>query len=164
VAGSVKVFVQVRGVRETQRALERAHADIRARVSKAVEETAREVVAGARSRVPVKTGELRNTIRAEPSAKNPFFWVVKAGYGTLKRRRRGGRAGSGGRRRPRVTAIGPVEPGIYAMVVEFGSHGGRAKQPAQPFMYPALDAARPGHVARMTRVLKEACNAANRGT
>lgn len=165
-AGRVRVWVEVRGVRQVQRALERAHADIRARVAKAVQQSAQEVLAGARSRVPVRTGELRSTLRVEASAKNPFYWNVRAGFGSHPRRQ-SGRSKSwkgGGRRRARAVPIGAADTrsGIYAAVVEFGARSGRAKQPAQPYLFPALEAARAGHLERMKRVLKEACDAAGR--
>lgn len=149
----IETVIEVRRVREVKRALDRATDDIKRRVQEATRQTALEVAADARSRVPVRTGELRNTIRAEPGDKSPYVWFVKAGFGKLKRPK--GRASRvGTRRRPKVTAIG--SPGIYAAVIEFGS----STKPARPFMFPALEAARSGHIARVSRAIKQACDAA----
>lgn len=160
-AGSIKIAIQVLGARQITRALDRATPEVRARVAEAIRVTATEVAADARSRVPVRTGELRNTIRAEPGDRSPLVWFVKAGYGSLKRRRRAGKS-TAKRRKPQVRAIGPIEPGIYAMVVEFGSQSGRARQPARPYLFPALESARDRHVARVRRALFDATQAVER--
>ena len=150
--------MQVYGTRQLWRTLDRASAEMRRRVATAVAFTAQEVANGARARVPKDTGELASTIRAEPTT-NPFVWFVKAGYGNLPRRRRAAAAGSGTRRRPRVTRV--EQPGAYAAVVEFGS---RARNiPAQPFMFPALEASHGRHVARIARAMQDGAAAGTRG-
>jgi hypothetical protein len=155
-SGGIRVAFEVHGRRELWRTLDRASDEIRKRVATAVAFTAQEVALGARARVPKRSGELADTIRAEPST-NPFVWFVKAGYGKLPRRRT--RAGSGGRRRPRVTRV--EAPGVYAAVVEYGS---QAKNiPAQPFMYPALEASYSRHVARLARAMQDGATAGTRG-
>jgi hypothetical protein len=155
----LQAAIQIRGVREFMRTLDRADAAIKQRVARAVAFTAQEVANGARARVSIRTGELRNTIRAEPTT-SPMRWVVAAGFGRMRRRRRS-RAGSSKKRRVRVTAIEPR--GVYAAIVEFGSHGGRARQPAQPFLFPAVHASQSRHAARIARAMNEGAAAASRG-
>jgi hypothetical protein len=159
----IKIAMQLLGTRELYRTLDRASAETRKRVATAVAFTAQEVALGAKARVPQRTGELRDTIRAEPTT-NPFVWFVKAGYGRLRRRSRAtttlGRRVSKARR---ARAVPIISRGAYAMVVEFGSHGGRARQPAQPFMFPALEASHSRHVARIARAMDDGAKAATRG-
>ena len=146
-AGDLKLSMQILGAQRLKRAFETASLETRREVALAVQYTAEEVAQSARLRVPVRTGELRGTIRAEPG-NSPFVWFVKAGYGTLKRSSR--RSSTSTRtRRPRVRMLGPTEAGIYAMVVEFGSQTGRAKQRAQPYLFPALEASRLRHLQRL---------------
>lgn len=159
-AGELKLTFQIMGAKRLVRVFERADLEARARVAAALRVTAEEVAQGARMRVPVRTGELWRTIRATPTS-SPFRWIVSAGFGTLKRRSRR-KSTSTRRRRPVARMLGPIEPGIYAMVVEFGSQSGRAKQPAQPYMYPALVASRERHIARITTALNGAAEVAAR--
>ena len=149
-AGEVKLTIQLLGAKRLARVFERAPLAARQRVAVAVRQTAEDVAAGARMRVPVRTGELQRTIRtvATPS---PFRWKVSAGFGTLKRR---SRSRTTKRRRPTAPMLGPVSPGVYAMVVEFGSQSGRARQPARPYMFPALEAATPHHFSRVREALR----------
>lgn len=148
-ARGVRVALRWHGTREFWRALDRADHAIRKRVATATAFTAQEVAGTARSLVPVRTGELRSTIRETPTA-SPFVWMVTAGLGRLRRRRRGTATK---RRRARVAVV--VEaPGAYAAIVEFGAHG-RARQPAQPFLFPALNASYSRHLARLARAWQD---------
>lgn len=156
--GGIKMAMHIVGARRIERALFTASIEARQRVAFAIKVTAEEVQHGAQMRVPIRTGELKSTIRAEPG-NSPFHWFVKAGYGTLKRRSRRTRTT---KRRPKARVAGPTESGIYAMVVEFGSQGGRAAQPAQPYMFPALEASRSRHIDRLHAALDGAMNATER--
>lgn len=157
-AGRVGLALEIQGAKRLMRAFTNADLAARQRVAQAVRITAEEVAASARLRVPKRTGELMRTIRTVPTS-SPFRWIVSAGFGSLKRRSRGRTTK---RRRPTAVQLGPVAPGIYAMVVEFGSQAGRARQPAQPFMFPALQASRPRHIARIRQALMDSTNAAAR--
>jgi hypothetical protein len=150
--------MQILGAKRLVRAFERADIEARRRVALAVQQTAEDVAEGARMRVPVRTGELQRTIRTVPTP-NPFRWLISAGFGTLKRR---SRSRTTKRRRPTAPQLGPVAPGVYAMVVEFGSQSGRARQPAQPYMFPALEAAHARHVNRLKAALYGGLVAAER--
>lgn len=158
-AGDIRLAVEIIGAKRLQAAISRASLEARARVAKAVQVTAEEVAQSARLRVPVRTGELRNTIRTVPTP-DPFSWIVSAGFGSLKRRSR--RTRTTKRRRPTARQLGPVPPGVYAMVVEFGSRSGRAIQPARPYLFPALQASRIAHLNRLRQALIEATVIAGR--
>lgn len=157
-AGRVGLAMEILGAKRLMRVFSNASLEARQRVAHAVKVTAEEVAQGARLRVPKRTGELMRTIRTVPTS-SPFRWLVSAGFGSLKRR---SRSRTTKRRRPTAIQLGPVAPGIYAMVVEFGSQAGRARQPAQPFMFPAIAAARPHHIARVRQALIETTNVAAR--
>lgn len=149
----MKITTRVDGIREVSTALRMLQPETQKRLRIEVATTAREVVAGAKQRVHVRSSELKDTIRDDKS-KDGLVSFVKAGYGSLKRR---SRAKVGSKRR-RSKQLGPVEPGIYAMVEEFGSQ----TRPAHPYLFPALEAARPGHIARARRALRGAVAAADR--
>lgn len=133
-----KFNLVVEGVERAVVAFKLANEDIGRRVRARVAMTTSRVVAGAKSRVHKRSGELAGTIRGELLA-GGLVGLAKVGYGTLKRRSRS--VAGGKRRRSRVQ--GPVQPGIYAMVVEYGDQ--RNNKPAEPFMYPAADAELPGY-------------------
>lgn len=153
----MKITTRVDGIREVSTALRVLQPETQKRLRVEVATTAKEVVAGAKQRVHVRSSELKDTIRDDKS-KDGLVAFVKAGYGSLKRRSRAKVGGKGGNKRRRSKQLGPVEPGIYAMVEEFGSQ----TRPAHPYLFPALEAARPGHIARAERALKGAVAAADR--
>ena len=140
----MKLYVSMTGVPELRRAFSELTPEIERALKVAVAQTANIVELGAMSRVPVLTGELRDTIRTE-YAKGGLVAFIKAGYGTLRRR---SRSKTGKRRRGKS----PQAPGIYAMVVEFGGKN----RPAHPFLFPALESARPGFEARALGALEPA--------
>lgn len=153
----MKVTTEVLGVPNVRTALRVLQPETQKRLAGEVETTANRVVAGAKGRVPVLSGELEGTIRHDTS-KDGLVAFVKAGYGSLKRRSRA-KVGSK-RRRQRAKQLGPVEPGIYAMVVEFGGQG----REAQPYLFPALEQERAGHVSRADAALRGAVQAAERAS
>jgi HK97 gp10 family phage protein len=142
----MKLYLTMTGVPELRRAFANVTPEIERGLAGAVRETAIVVVAGAKSRVPVRSGELRDTIRADFTG-NGLVAFIKAGYGTLRRRSRRGSSSARYAKHSRRRRAAQDAPGIYAMVVEFGS----TKQPAHPFMFPALESARPGCSRRARR-------------
>lgn len=92
-------------------------------------------------------GELRATIRAEPSKTPEPVAYVKAGHGKL--RRRSTARDPGKRKAPASTGLG-----VYAMVVEYGSpHRG---VPAQPYLRPAREAKKGVLKVRAEQALNDA--------
>lgn len=156
VSRGANIATEVTGIRDVVNALRILQPETQERLRAVVRESATAAVAGAKSRVPVLSGELAGTIRADYT-KDGLVAFVKAGFGTLKRRSRA-KVGSKRRGRARAKQLGPIEPGIYAMVVEFGS----TTQPAQPYLFPAIEAVRPGHLARAEKALHDAVAAADR--
>jgi hypothetical protein len=150
----VKVTTSVTGIREVSIALRVLQPETQTRLRIVVADSARHVVAGAKQRVHVLSHELQNTIREDKSA-DGLVAFVKAGYGSLKRR---SRAKVGSKRRKRAKQLGPIEPGIYAMVEEFGS----TTHPAHPYLFPAIEAERPSHIARADAALRGAVAVADR--
>jgi hypothetical protein len=151
----MKVTTEVLGIPNVRTALRVLQPETQKRLSMEVRVTAARVVAGAKARVHVRSGELKDTIRGDSSS-DGLVAFVKAGYGTLKRRSRA-KVGSKRRRRGSAKRLGPVEPGIYAMVEEFGSQTNQA----HPYMFPALEAERQDHISRSDRALKGAVAAAD---
>lgn len=143
----MKLYITMTGLPELRRAFDNVTPEIERALAREVRTTTLEVVDGAKSRVPVLSGELRDTIRADFSA-NGLFGFIKAGYGNLRRRTH---AKIDSKRRRRRKAA-DTSPGVYAMVVEFGS----TKQAAQPYMFPALEAARAGFESRAEAALEPA--------
>jgi hypothetical protein len=142
--------VKVTGARQVSTAFSRLDYDLQRRLQEAIRETTEAVAAGARRRVPVLTGELRDTIRTEYTPQGNVG-LVKAGFGKLRRRSRA----TGKTRRRRAPAAQGA--GVYAMVIEYGSpHRGVA---ARPFLRPALWAERNRHQGRITGAINAAANA-----
>lgn len=150
------ILVTLDGVRQVQRSLQLLDSGTRARCIKAVDASADEAVQEAEARVPRLTEELARTIRKKtlPDGLTAFLQV---GFGTLKRRSRS-KLGRKSRRKPK---LGPIEPGIYAMVVEFGDAA--RNKPAEPYMVPAIEVTRPHHQARIAAALQGAALAAEQG-
>jgi len=151
---SASLLVQVEGASNLVRAMKLLNTETNARCREAVAASLEEAAADARSRVPVDTGELKATIRTEVMANYPKGWL-EVGYGTLRRRSR-----STGKRKSRRKAqtLENTQPGVYAMVVEFGD--ARRNKPAEPFITPAIEAERPKHLARIQSALRGAASAA----
>ena len=113
------------------------------------------VLRGAEARVPVRSSELKDTLRASygtPSDPDALMGFVMAGYGSLKRRLRGGNKRSQSaywlRKYRGKMQQGPKLPGEYAMVVEFGD--AKRNKPAEPYLFPALEEQRPLLIAEAT--------------
>lgn len=158
----MKVSYYVDGVSQLQTSIKLLNIDVRKRVATENERTGGRVVRNAKSRVAHRTGELADTIRyeAEPGT-DGLVGFARAGYGSLKRRTRqkpGIRYGKKGKRK-RLVQVGPVEPGIYAMVHEFGDP--KRNKPARPYMFPAVEAERAGHRERVAAALQGAVDVAN---
>ena len=134
-------LVNVQGASNIVRALQLLNTETNARCRAAVSASLEEAAADARSRVPVDTGELKATIRTEMMTTYPKGWL-EVGYGTLKRR-----SGSTGKRhvKHRQATLANTQPGVYAMIVEFGDAarngvgltGIRAAYPADPLSSPS---------------------------
>lgn len=140
--------VKVTGVRQVTTAFSRLDIVLRQHLQQASRESTEAVATGARRRVPVKTGELRDTIRTEYTPEgNAGF--VKAGFGKLRRR-------TTGTRKRRTTTPSSTQLGVYAMVIEYGSpHRGVS---ARPFLRPALHAERSRHRSRIESAINSAAN------
>lgn len=109
---------------------------VRAEMERAMLESADLIVAGAKLRVPVETGEVRDSITQHG---------VREG-------KRGGLyiAITAGDRSTETTATGSTYQ--VARLLEFGT----MKMPAQPFLLPAFRANRRGAQARMRRAARDA--------
>jgi HK97 gp10 family phage protein len=109
---------------------------VRAQLEQAMIESADLIVAGARLRVPVETGEVRDSIKQHG---------VREG-------KRGGLyvAITAGDRSTETTASGSTWQ--VARLLEFGT----MKMPAQPFLLPAYRANRRRAQARMRRAMRDA--------
>jgi len=148
------LLVTVEGASHLVRALQLLNTETSARCRAAVSESLDEAASEARSRVPVDTGELKATIRTEMMTSYPKGWL-EVGYGTLRRRSR-----STGKRKSRRKAptLANTQPGVYAMVVEFGDPA--RNKPAEPFITPAIESVRPKNTARIRDALRGATVAA----
>jgi len=138
------------------RALEEMGPALRAALKADAENAARAMAADAKRRVPVSQGgragrkaknrpgpgELRDTIRMEPSRTDAPVAYVMAGTGKLRRRSKAKTAKGRSRAAAKRAAAGsPQALGAYAMAVEYGApHRGVA---AEPYMRPAREAAWP---------------------
>jgi hypothetical protein len=99
------------------------------------EQSANDMVATAKGFVPVKTGTLQNSIRAEPAGTETGAWRVLAGGPTTTKAARSGQ--------------GAYD---YALGVEFSTSDTRA----QPFFYPAFRLTARRHKGRATRAVNKA--------
>lgn len=190
---AVKVTARITGnaLNGFARSLKQLSVDGKAQLKAAVELTAQEVADDARRRVPVSDtgpksrkakdrpgpGELRKTIRWEPSTTDAPVAYVKAGEGKLRRRSRA-KTAKGKARAKRVRSPVKFEDfsfgrdesvffqkasrakayGVYAMAVEYGApHRGVA---ARPYLRPATRAKRSVLIARATEALRAAARQA----
>jgi hypothetical protein len=157
-----KFIVSIDGVRKVTRALQLMNTETKARCRTEVQASVSEAVAQAKGRVPRRTDELADTIRGVmANGDSPVGWL-QAGFGSLKRRSRSRTVKGQVRARQKAKQQGPIEPGIYAMVVEFGD--ALRNKPAEPYINPAVEATRPHHEARIATALKGAVAAAESGT
>lgn len=150
--------VTVKGMQNVARSLRMLNTETRSRARVAIEASLAEAEGDAIALVPVDSGELKATIRHEMAADSPGVQPVgwlEVGYGSLRRRSR-----STGKRKSRQKGVtlDNTQPGVYAMVVEFGD--ARRNHAAHPFMVPAVEATRPHHMERMADALKGAVQAA----
>jgi len=154
---SASLLVQVEGASNIVRALKLLNTETNARCRAAISTTLSEAKDDARGRVPKDTGELDATIRTEMLPDYPTGWL-EVGYGTLKRRSRAKTAKGKARAKMRKPTLANMQPGVYAMVVEFGDPA--RHKPAEPYITPAIEAARPKNLARIESALKSAASAA----
>ncbi|KKB81019.1 HK97 family phage protein [Devosia soli] len=146
---ATKVF----GLDRLKRKLKRFPAVVEAEIKAAIEQSANEIVALAKSLVPTDSGDLRNSI-AWTYGDAPQGAII---LGKVK-------SSSSGNLRITVFAGGP--DAYYARFIEFGTaphlNGGRfagSKNPgtaAQPFFYPAYRASRKRARGRVTRAVNKA--------
>lgn len=157
---------RITGFPKLRQKLKRAPEAIRAGVAKAIEESIKDVQRRAVALVPVRTGNLRNAIASKQA---------------IGIREKGMRAEFG----LRTKAM--RKRAFYAPMVEFGTKGYKAgdkrvnktsltgkqyfttvkkdapARPAQPFMWPAFEMARPGIRLRIRKALGEAAQKAQAG-
>ena len=145
-AARVKFTTELIGFDRVALKLAMIEPEVRQRVVTAIEQTTGDVLAEARSRVPVLSGELKSTLRRRYT-KSGLTGFVEAGYGKLARKNK-----KGEKRRSRALRglrEGPQLRGIYAAVVEFGSK----TRPARPYLVPAVEATRKRHYMRIARAV-----------
>jgi HK97 gp10 family phage protein len=132
--------IKIEGLREIQAALQDlSKATARNVVKRVLLKRAQPIVEAARTRAPVRTGRLRDSIIAQARGGN----AGKAAFAEAMRggasRAAAGRAAREANRAAGSTvevAIGPNDTAFYASMVEFGTeHSG-----PKPFMRPAWDA------------------------
>ena len=132
----MKAIFTVTGVNGLKDALERGGDNIKTRVGRACEQTARNVQRGARAKAPRDKGDL---IRAIQVAGKGLSWRVGIDNATLELR--GGSASH-------------KTPAVYGPWYEFGF----VTKPidAQPFMKPAAEDEEQGHVDRTEAAINSA--------
>lgn len=148
--GGARVNFEMKLVGMDRAALKLAmvHPEVQQRVVTAIEQTTNDALSEARARVPVLSGELRDTLRREYS-KTGLAGYVKAGFGKLARKRF-----KGEKRKTRALRGLKEESaelrGVYAAVVEFGS----VKKPARPYLVPAVESVRNAHNTRIADAVR----------
>lgn len=129
--------VQMRGFKELAEELEEIPRKLRPEVFKVISETASDIQRDAQRRVPVDTGDLRDSIKVKESEKdlNAVIWpdYPKSGR-TIKK---------GSKKSQSAAKV------YYAYAVEYGTKTHRE----QPFLNPARDAAEEKFVERIDRIL-----------
>lgn len=146
----MKVTVKVTGDRAIIGSLSMLDMAGRNRLEKAVDTSSAKILAGAQARVPRRSGELAKTLRRKVSS-SKLSATIMAGYGELARK--------GKARVARARGVAVNEgAGVYAPVVEFGSQ----RSPAEPFLFPALEAEKPSFIAVCGDALKGAVNDAEK--
>ena len=132
--------IKIEGLREIQAALqELSKATARNVVKRVLLKRAQPIVEAARTRAPVRTGKLRDSIIAQArggnAGKAAFAEAIRGGAS----RAAAGRAAREANRAAGSTvevAIGPHDGAFYASLVEFGT----AHSSPKPFLRPAWDA------------------------
>lgn len=143
------------GLKQCVNVFRMASPEVKKRLKVVVHSRTDAVLRGAEARVPVRSSELKNTLRASygtPTDPDALMGFVMAGYGSLKRRLRGSNKRTQSaywlRKYRGKMQQGPKLPGEYAMVVEFGD--AKRNKPAEPYLFPALEEQRPLLVAEAT--------------
>jgi hypothetical protein len=131
----MKVTVKITGDRAILGSLSMLDLAGRGRLERQVDTSSARILEGAQERVPKRTMELYKTLRRK-IARSGLSATIMAGYGELARK---GKA-AGARSRGLKVNEGK---GVYAPVVEFGSQ----KSPAEPFLFPSLEAEKPAFIA-----------------
>lgn len=146
----MKVTVKMSGFKELAGSLSLVNVAGRVRLEKQVDTSSAAILAGAQARVPVggagdpHAGELKKSLRRKISASG-MSAAVMAGFGQMARK------GSARAARARGEKVNQGK-GIYAPAVEFGAMG----KPAEPFLFPALEAESSAFVAGCSRALDQA--------
>lgn len=147
---AMKVTVKMSGFKELTGSLSMINVAGRVRLEKAVDTSSAAILSGAQARVPVGSaddphaGDLKKSLRRKISSSG-MSAAIMAGFGQMARK---GRAKAARTRGEKVN----VGKGVYAPAVEFGSEG----KPAEPFLYPALNAEAPAFVARCSEAMGQA--------
>lgn len=154
---TTKITTILEGVPRFVRQLQLADVATRERTIAAVKRGTQRVAAAARSRAPVKSGEMASTIRDEYS-KDGLVGFVKVGFGKLPRRSRASTIAKqqklAKKRRARGTRAGK---GSYAPVVERGDP--RRHHRPHPFVMPAFNAEKSGIVDEIAKATHEGAKA-----
>lgn len=145
----MSIKVSVSGLRELDRALGLLpKATARNVLKRTLDKAAQPIVEAAKAEVPVKSGALRDSIKASPRVKNQvgrseYSAAMRAGLGKSAARAAliAARRANKGQGSFAEVFVGPARgKGVvrYAHLIEFGS----ARLPPRPFMRPAWDANR----------------------
>lgn len=158
---TASVTVTIKGLQRASDAFRMLDAESRKRVRAGVIASLAEAKAIALTLVPRRTEELAATIRTEmppdETGVRPIGYLM-AGYGSLKRRSRAKTAR--GKARHRKLTLANTQPGVYAMVEEFGD--AKRNHAAHPYIVPAIEQTRPHHMQRMADAMKNSVDAAAR--
>ena len=141
----MKVTVKITGDKAILGSLSLMNVKGRQRLEKAVDRSSANVLAGAIARVHVRSGELKKTIRRKISTSG-MSATIMAGYGQLERK------GKAAGKRARGIKVNQGK-GVYAPVEEFGSQ----TNPANPFLFPALEAEKPAFYADCEKAMDATC-------
>lgn len=170
--GGVNIKVALQNVDKFVRAVRLTNDNVRTGTQRVIKEGTERVTAKTSARVPVRSGELKYSIRAE-FTKDGMTGFVKAGYGKLVRRshamteRGKKRAAKLQERREKHAlqfrlannsrqAVSVRDLGIYAPVVEWGDK--RRHKPARHYMVPSLNEEKPSIAADLAKVPKDAAS------
>ena len=148
----MKVTVKITGDKAILGSLSLMNVKGRIRLGQAVDRSSAAILVGAQARVPKRSGELAKTLRRKISPSG-LSATIMAGYGQLARK--GKAAGA----RARGIKVNDGK-GVYAPVVEFGS----STSPAQPFLFPALEAEKPAFLAGCNAAMEHTVTDVERGT
>lgn len=134
--------VRAVGFSELAKELSQMGDDVKEKIFPVIEETAQRIQQEAKSRVPVDSGDLRESIKVRGNKKK-LTAKVEAGYPKKGRKIKRGSAKSV-----------PGARVYYALAVEYGTKN----QKEQPYMAPAVENAEDPFVERMGKVLEEILN------